>query len=429
MAGLFDYTNAVKKVAQNLKNVLPNTTSAGLASRAKLSATPFTQGMTGHMGLTQPSGQGGKPMLTALTRSPFSNPQSGINFGGGQKGMASRAGLSQNPFGPASPMQGNGGSGFGKFNSFTMGEAKVAQNARHAVQDSSGYMLPSGGDPSQARGLEGTQQWQTQMKRVQDETGVPWQIMAAIMGIETGGNNKDDPGGAKGLMQIMPEYWQDTANKYGGDLSDPYTNIRTAADILKQNYDSYGSWEAAAAAYFGGGGAFNSDGTYSSSSDSYGTDISSYVNAFKGNLTVLGYGAPSAAEQTNGGRAATGWADGAVQAAMQMQGTPYVLGGESPGAFDCSGLMQWAYSQMGKQLPRTAAEQYNATQRITSDQLQPGDLIFFSGTTDAPGVTHVGMYIGNGQMLQAPKEGDVVKISSLNNDFWNSHTYGYGRVY
>jgi cell wall-associated NlpC family hydrolase len=90
--------------------------------------------------------------------------------------------------------------------------------------------------------------------------------------------------------------------------------------------------------------------------------------------------------------------------------------------------MQWAYQQAGIQLPRTAAEQYNATKRITSQELQPGDLIFFAGTTDAPGITHVGMYIGNGQMIQAPKEGDIVKIVSINDAYWSQHTVGYGRV-
>jgi cell wall-associated NlpC family hydrolase len=93
--------------------------------------------------------------------------------------------------------------------------------------------------------------------------------------------------------------------------------------------------------------------------------------------------------------------------------------------------MQWAYAQAGVQIAGTAQDQYNTTQRINSDDLLPGDLIFFYGTNDASGtiVTHVGMYLGNGQMLHAPKEGDVVKIVSINNEFWQQHLYGFGRVY
>lgn len=411
-----EYMSVIDRVANNMKTLMPNASAAGIASRQ---ASPIAlPSLSPARTLAQPTlNRSGNPFLDALSgrrSGGLGAPMGGASHLGAPQGFQAR------------------GSTLGDSNAIFAG-VNARYNAKLKAQsdfsDSSGNELPSGGNPADARGIDGSLKYKDVMTQVQNESGVPWQILAAIMGIETGGENKNDPGGAAGLMQIMPNYWQGTADKYGGNLSDPYTNIRTAADILKQNYDTYGSWEKAAAAYFGGGGAINADGSYSAASDSYGTNINDYVSAFKGNLTVLGYGAPSAAEQANGGRAATGWADSAVQAAMSMQGTPYVLGGEDPGkAFDCSGLMQWAYSQVGKELPRTAAEQFAATQRINPDQLQPGDLIFFSGTTDAPGVTHVGMYIGNGQMLQAPKEGDVVKISSLNNDFWQSHTYGYGRV-
>jgi cell wall-associated NlpC family hydrolase len=274
----------------------------------------------------------------------------------------------------------------------------------------------------------GVNNWKSTMMSVQTESGVPWEVLAAIMSIESGGNNANDPGGAMGLMQIMPKYWQQLANRFGGNLQDPYTNIRTAAEILKMNYEQYGSWEKAAAAYFGGGGAFNPDGSYSNSSDSYDTTITDYVERFNDYLYTLGYGRPTPGEVGSGGSPASSHAGAALDAAMTAQGVPYVWAGQNMSGFDCSGLMMWAYAQAGIQIPRTAAEQYAGTQRITGDDLQPGDLVFFSGTTDAPGVTHVGMYIGNGQFIQAPDVGDVVKISSLYDEFWFSHIYGYGRV-
>jgi cell wall-associated NlpC family hydrolase len=303
-----------------------------------------------------------------------------------------------------------------------------------------GYQAPSdvnrdnssyGGDPNGARGLDGTKQWDSLMKQAGTEAGVPWQILASIMGIETGGSNTNDPGGAMGLMQIMPGDWQNLANQYGGDLSNPYTNIRTAADILKMNYDKYGSWDKAAAAYFG---AIDSQGNITGASDSYGTTGFSYVNLFRNNLASLGYGQPSNAELQSGGQGASPWANGAIQAAMSMQGTPYVWGGDSPGGFDCSGLVEWAYAQQGKSFGRTAQQQYDNTQHISSSQLQAGDLIFFMFPDDAvrPGeggkVNHVAIYLGNGQMLQASSNGDIVKIMPVNDSWYSDHVYGYGRV-
>ena len=97
----------------------------------------------------------------------------------------------------------------------------------------------------------------------------------------------------------------------------------------------------------------------------------------------------------------------AVSVALSEVGKPYVYGAAGPAAFDCSGLTQYAYDAAGMALPRTAAEQYAATTRIPLSQLQPGDLIFFYA-----GVTHVGMYVGNGQMVDAPHPGAAVRVES-----------------
>lgn len=101
----------------------------------------------------------------------------------------------------------------------------------------------------------------------------------------------------------------------------------------------------------------------------------------------------------------------AVDIAKQYLGTPYVWGGETPDGFDCSGLMQYVYKQMGYDISRTTYTQINDGTAVSKSNLQPGDLVFF-GDSSSP--HHVGMYIGNGQYLHAPRTGDVVKISNLN---------------
>ena len=109
-------------------------------------------------------------------------------------------------------------------------------------------------------------------------------------------------------------------------------------------------------------------------------------------------------------------AGGAVQAAESQLGVPYRWGGESPRGspnpgFDCSGLTQWSWRQAGVSLPRTAQEQYDAIPHVSMSSLQPGDLIFWNDGTSS--VQHVGMYVGNGNMIDAPHTGDVVKIEPI----------------
>ena len=101
---------------------------------------------------------------------------------------------------------------------------------------------------------------------------------------------------------------------------------------------------------------------------------------------------------------------------MQFLGVPYVWAGASPSGFDCSGLVMYAYSQVGVSLPHSAAAQYGSGVAVSRDQLQAGDLVFFNG------LGHVGIYIGGGQFVHAPHTGDVVKISSLS-DSWYAATW------
>jgi cell wall-associated NlpC family hydrolase len=97
----------------------------------------------------------------------------------------------------------------------------------------------------------------------------------------------------------------------------------------------------------------------------------------------------------------------AVAVAERYLGVPYVWGGASPSGFDCSGLMYYAYKQIGKYVPHYTVAEWNAFPHVPLNQLQPGDLVFFGG------LGHVGMYIGGGQMIHAPHTGTVVQISSL----------------
>jgi cell wall-associated NlpC family hydrolase len=102
----------------------------------------------------------------------------------------------------------------------------------------------------------------------------------------------------------------------------------------------------------------------------------------------------------------------AVAIAKRYLGIPYVWGGSTPtGGFDCSGLMMYVYRQLGITLDHYAAWQFLEGTRVAPQDLQPGDLVFFEPKSDGPG--HVGMYVGDGKMINAPHTGDVVRIVSI----------------
>ena len=119
-----------------------------------------------------------------------------------------------------------------------------------------------------------------------------------------------------------------------------------------------------------------------------------------------------------------------VPIALSQLGKPYVWGGNSPTtSFDCSGLVQWAYGQVGVSLPRTAQEQYDATMRLSPADLKPGDLVFFAATyASADVITHVGVYLGDGMMVNAPAEGEVIQELPVFSGYWADHYAGAGRV-
>ena len=125
-------------------------------------------------------------------------------------------------------------------------------------------------------------------------------------------------------------------------------------------------------------------------------------------------------------------ADGVIAVAGRFLGWPYVWGGDAPedGGFDCSGLVRYAFAQVGIALPRTAQAQYDALAPIADPAaLRPGDLVFFADTyPSAERITHVGLYLGDGQMINAPVEGQPIAIMPVFVGFWGAHFAGGGRV-
>ena len=106
----------------------------------------------------------------------------------------------------------------------------------------------------------------------------------------------------------------------------------------------------------------------------------------------------------------------------------YRWGGTSPRTgFDCSGLMQYAYKSIKVNIPRTAREQYKFTKRIPLSKLQAGDLIFFHTRRTRTRVNHVGLYLGEGEFIHAPRRGKRVSVAKLNK-YWRRKTVGAGRI-
>ena len=226
--------------------------------------------------------------------------------------------------------------------------------------------------------------------------GLPWPVLAAVAKVESdfGRNMATSWAGAIGYGQFLPSSWAAYGN--GGD---PY-NYRDALPAMARYLCAFGGAQDIRRALW----AYNHSWEYVDQ-----------VLAIAARFGYLAPGAPSSQ---------------VVDLARAQTGRPYVWGGASPQAgFDCSGLVQWVYGQIGVALPRTAQQQFDATHRLTPDQLQPGDLVFFTRTYPSNElITHVGLYIGNGRMINAPNERDVVREMPVFSGYWGAHYAGAGRV-
>jgi cell wall-associated NlpC family hydrolase len=129
--------------------------------------------------------------------------------------------------------------------------------------------------------------------------------------------------------------------------------------------------------------------------------------------------APALASNPNPAPAPSGGASAAVSAAVSQVGKPYQWGAAGPNSYDCSGLTMWAWAHGGVSLPHNSGMQYSATTRISSSAVQPGDLLFYGSP-----IHHVSMYIGNGQMVEAPYTGSQVRVVPMR----TSDLVGAGRV-
>jgi len=236
---------------------------------------------------------------------------------------------------------------------------------------------------------------------------VPWQLLAGIGKVECDHGRDPAPAcwqegttnsaGAGGPMQFLASTWQTYGIAASGsgtpDRWNPADAIVSAANFLKHN----GAPDDIPAAVY----AYNH-------SDAYVQQVLAWAG-----LYASAYGGRSSAEPVAAGTPVpSGAAQAAVAYALAQLGTPYLWGGEGAGGFDCSGLVQAAYAAAGVSLPRVAQAQYDATapNPVPLDRLQPGDLVFFGASTSA--ITHVGIVVSPGQMVDAPHTGAVVRIEA-----------------
>lgn len=242
---------------------------------------------------------------------------------------------------------------------------------------------------------------------------MPWTILAAVGQVESGQGRDTavSAAGAVGPMQFEPATW--AAWGVDGDADgrknprDPADAIPAAARYLCSLGVAGDAYDALVAYNCGNSGA-----ACQTASAGYAATVLSIAAGY---ATTAGP-SPTAAR--------------AVQVALTQVGTPYLWGGDGPGGFDCSGLVQYAYAAAGLALPRTAQQQYDTSFWLPAGvAVQPGDLLFFGAGPRA--VEHVGIALGDGTMLDAPHTGALVRREPVPTTIgarWGGETYlGAGR--
>jgi cell wall-associated NlpC family hydrolase len=117
---------------------------------------------------------------------------------------------------------------------------------------------------------------------------------------------------------------------------------------------------------------------------------------------------------------------GVAGTALSLRGTPYRNGGTDPAGFDCSGFVNYVFGQNGIQVPRTVSDLWRAGRQVTGNQLEPGDLVFFS--TVSPGASHVGIAIGGDEFVHAPSSTGEVRVERMSAPYWATRFVGARRV-
>jgi len=112
--------------------------------------------------------------------------------------------------------------------------------------------------------------------------------------------------------------------------------------------------------------------------------------------------------------------------ALALRGSPYRNGGADPGGFDCSGFVRYVFDQHGLAVPRSVGEQFRSGRAVSTDAVQPGDLVFFN--TTGSGVSHVGIVIGGDEFVHAPSTNGVVRIDRIGGGYWASRFVGARRL-
>lgn len=129
---------------------------------------------------------------------------------------------------------------------------------------------------------------------------------------------------------------------------------------------------------------------------------------------------------TNGALGSTPIAYSVTTTALALRGAPYRNGGSDPTGFDCSGFVRYVFSQHGVTVPRTVSDQFRTGKQVDQQQVEPGDLVFF--TTVAPGASHVGIAIGGDEFVHAPSSTGEVRVERMSAPYWATRFVGARRV-